>query len=100
MTDETSLFPNQIDCQIVFSDLRIKDIQLQSAYLAKIKNGAVDEAAEMLENSGKNYYGAYWYNMLNNRLYVLENYFLNKEQSERVAYQNEAPTDKKIWIGD
>jgi hypothetical protein len=99
MQDVTTSFPEQIDSQLIFSDMRIKDAQLQSAYLAKIKSGAVDEAAEMLENSNKNYYGAYWYNMLNSRLYALENYFLDKERTERVSYQNEIPTDRRIWIG-
>ena len=99
MHNGTSVFPTDIDSQTFFADMRIKDTQLQTEYLAKVKSGNLDEAAEILDESNLEYYGAYWYNMMVSRLFALETYLSNKEATDRVCYQNEPPVGKRIWIG-
>jgi len=103
MKNALSIFPNGIDSRIFFSDISIDYIDLMSQYQTLIKQGKYSEASQLLNNSGVSFYGAWIFNLFDNRLKNIGEYLLTLEKPKLTVYQDTEPIEALVenltWIG-
>ena len=103
MKNALSIFPNGIDSRIFFSDISIDHIDLMSQYQSLIKQGKYSEASQLLNNSDASFYGAWIFNLFDNRLKNIGEYILTLEKPKLTVFQNTEPNEGLVqnltWIG-
>ena len=68
MRNTQTVFPNGVDELQFFSDISIDQVPIMENYLRLLNSGNYTSASEYLKNSGVFYYGAWFLNMMENRL--------------------------------
>ena len=104
MRNTQTVFPNGVDELQFFSDISIDQVPIMENYLRLLNSGNYTSASEYLKNSGVFYYGAWFLNMMENRLRTIGNYLTNLEDLELVAYSDSEPSESEVfdgmnWIG-
>lgn len=101
MKNIESTYPAEIDNQLFFSDMRLKDSSTYETYKNYLKTKEYDKGSESLQNSEVDYYGAYVLNIFNRRLRAIGQYLLTKQKPDQVKYQSTEPSNPKVgttWI--
>ncbi len=102
MKNTISIFPKGIDTRTFFSDISIDYTDLMSQYQLLIKQGKYSEASPLLNNSDASFYGAWIFNLFDNRLKNIGEYLLTLEKPKLTIYQNTEPNEGLIenltWI--
>ena len=101
LRDISTKFPYNIDDRIFWQDINLSQIQIIQNYYTYLNTGDYDKASELLNNSEVFSYGAWILNLLENRLYAMENYLMNEEKPKLVIYQSSEPinpTQGLTWI--
>lgn len=97
-----SAFPSSIDDLIFFSDenlLTHDDMEIYRQYL--LEEDYIGAKAYLNTIANADYYGADLFNMLEGRIYNLQNYELTKEKVSPYVYSTTEPTmedHQKVWI--
>lgn len=102
MKSTLSIFPQGIDSRTFFSDISIDYINLMAQYQTLIKQEKYSEASKLLNNSDASFYGAWIFNLFDNRLKNIGEYLLTLEKPNLITYQetepNEGLTENITWI--
>ena len=72
MKNSRSVFPNQIDPLIFFSDINIDQVPTMESYYNLLYQNNFSQASNLLNNSDCDFYGAYVLNLIENCLYAIE----------------------------
>ena len=99
MRNTQTVFPNGVDELQFFSDISIDQVPIMENYLRLLNSGNYTSASEYLKNSGVFYYGAWFLNMMENRLRTIGNYLTNLEDLELVTYSDSEPSETEIFDG-
>ena len=99
MRNTQTVFPNGVDELQFFSDISIDQVPIMENYLRLLNSGNYTSASEYLKNSGVFYYGAWFLNMMENRLRTIGNYLTNLEDLELVTYSNSEPSESEVFDG-
>ena len=99
MRNTQTVFPNGVDELQFFSDISIDQVPIMENYLRLLNSGNYTSASEYLKNSGVFYYGAWFLNMMENRLRTIGNYLTNLEDLELVTYSDLEPSESEIFDG-
>ena len=99
MRNTQTVFPNGLDELQFFSDISIDQVPLMENYLRLLDSGNYTSASEYLKNSGVFYYGAWFLNMMENRLRTIGNYLTNLEDLELVTYSDSEPSESEVFDG-
>ena len=97
MRNTQTVFPNGVDELQFFSDISIDQVPIMENYLRLLNSGNYTSASEYLKNSGVFYYGAWFLNMMENRLRTIGNYLTNLEDLELVTYSDSEPSESEIF---
>ncbi len=102
MKNTLSIFPNGFDSRIFFSDISIDYTDLMSQYQSLINQGKYSEASQLLNNSDASFYGAWIFNLFDNRLKNIGEYLLTLEKPKLTVCQSIEPTEGLVenltWI--
>ena len=93
MRDTSTKFPNQIDSRTFFSDIDLSQVPIMKNYYTLQNAGNYTRASELLNNSEVFFYGAWWLNMMENRLNAIGDYALKMKKPNLVNYSNSEPTE-------
>ena len=99
MRNTQTVFPNGVDELQFFSDISIDQLPIMENYLRLLNSGNYTSASEYLKNSGVFYYGAWFLNMMENRLRTIGNYLTNLEDLELVTYSDSEPSESEVFDG-
>ena len=99
MRNTQTVFPNGVDELQFFSDISIDQVPIMENYLRLLNRGNYTSASEYLKNSGVFYYGAWFLNMMENRLRTIGNYLTNLEDLELVTYSDSEPSETEVFDG-
>ena len=99
MRNTQTVFPNGVDELQFFSDISIDQVPIMENYLRLLNSGNYTSASEYLKNSGVFYYGAWFLNMMENRLRTIGNYLTNLEDLELVTYGDSEPSESEVFDG-
>ena len=99
MRNTQTVFPNGVDELQFFSDISIDQVPIMENYLRLLNSGNYTSASEYLKNSGVFYYGAWFLNMMENRLRTIGNYLTNLEDLELVTYSDSEPSESEVFDG-
>ena len=99
MRNTQTVFPNGVDELQFFSDIPIDQVPIMENYLRLLNSGNYTSASEYLKNSGVFYYGAWFLNMIENRLRTIGNYLTNLEDLELVTYSDSEPSETEVFDG-
>ena len=99
MRNTQTVFPNGVDELQFFSDISIDQVPIMENYLRLLNSGNYTSASEYLKNSGVFYYGAWFLNMMENRLRTIGNYLTNLEDLELVTYSDLEPSESEVFDG-
>ena len=99
MRNTQTVFPNGVDELQFFSDISIDQVPIMENYLRLLNSGNYTSASEYLKNSGVFYYGAWFLNMMENRLRTIGNYLTNLEDLELVTYSDSEPSEPEVFDG-
>ena len=99
MRNTQSVFRNGVDELRFFSDISIDQVPIMENYLRLLNSGAYTSASEYLKNSGVFYYGAWFLNMMENRLRTIGNYLTNLEDLNLVTYSDSEPSESEVFDG-
>ena len=99
MRNTQTVFPNGVDELQFFSDISIDQVPIMENYLRLLNSGNYTSASEYLKNSGVFYYGAWFLNMMENRLRTIGNYLTNLEDLELVTYSDSEPSELEVFDG-
>ena len=99
MRNTQTVFPNGVDELQFFSDISIDQVPIMENYLRLLNSGNYTSASEYLKNSGVFYYGAWFLNMMENRLRTIGNYLTNLEDLELVTYSDSEPLESEVFDG-
>ena len=97
MRNTQTVFPNGVDELQFYSDISIDQVPIMDNYLRLLNSGNYTSASEYLKNSGVFYYGAWFLNMMENRLRTIGNYLTNLEDLELVTYSDSEPSESEIF---
>ena len=97
MRNTQTVFPNGVDELQFFSDISINQVPIMENYLRLLNSGNYTSASEYLKNSGVFYYGAWFLNMMENRLRTIGNYLTNLEDLELVTYSDSEPSESEVF---
>ena len=92
MRSSATVFPDQIDKRIYWSDINLTQTDVMAEYQTKLSEGDYDGASAVLNNSDVFYYGAWLINMFRNKMLALEDYSPNLKQSIANIYSAIEPT--------
>ena len=95
MRNTQTVFPNGVDELQFYSDISIDQVPIMENYLRLLNSGNYTSASEYLKNSGVFYYGAWFLNMMENRLRTIGNYLTNLEDLELVTYSDSEPSESE-----
>ena len=99
MRNTQTVFPNGVDELQFYSDISIDQVPIMENYLRLLNSGNYTSASEYLKNSGVFYYGAWFLNMMENRLRTIGNYLTNLEDVELVTYSDSEPSESEVFDG-
>ena len=99
MRNTQTVFPNGVDELQFYSDIAIDQVPIMENYLRLLNSGNYTSASEYLKNSGVFYYGAWFLNMMENRLRTIGNYLTNLEDLELVTYSDSEPSESEVYDG-
>ena len=99
MRNTQTVVPNGVDELQFFSDISIDQVPIMENYLRLLNSGNYTSASEYLKNSGVFYYGAWFLNMMENRLRTIGNYLTNLEDLELVTYSDSEPSESEVYDG-
>ena len=99
MRNTQTVFPNGVDELQFYSDISIDQVPIMENYLRLLNSGNYTSASEYLKNSGVFYYGAWFLNMMENRLRTIGNYLTNLEDLELVTYSDSEPSESEVFHG-
>ena len=99
MRNTQTVFPNGVDELQFFSDISIDQVPIMENYLRLLNSGNYTSASEYLKNSGVFYYGAWFLNMMENRLRTIGNYLTNLEDLGLVTYSDSEPSETEVFDG-
>ena len=99
MRNTQTVFPNGVDELKFYSDISIDQVPIMYNYLRLLNSGNYTSASEYLKNSGVFYYGAWFLNMMENRLRTIGNYLTNLEDLELVTYSDSEPSESEVFDG-
>ena len=99
MRNTQTVFPNGVDELQFYSDISIDQVPIMENYLRLLNSGNYTSASEYLKNSGVFYYGAWFLNMMENRLRTIGNYLTNLEDLELVTYSDSEPSESELFDG-
>ena len=99
MRNTQTVFPNGVDELQFFSDISIDQVPIMENYLRLLNSGNYTSASEYLKNSRVFYYGAWFLNMMENRLRTIGNYLTNLEDLELVTYSDSEPSESEVFDG-
>ena len=99
MRNTQTVFPNGVDELQFFNDISIDQVPIMDNYLRLLNSGNYTSASEYLKNSGVFYYGAWFLNMMENRLRTIGNYLTNLEDLELVTYSDSEPSESEVYDG-
>ena len=99
MRNTQTVFPNGVDELQFFNDISIDQVPIMENYLRLLNSGNYTSASEYLKNSGVFYYGAWFLNMMENRLRTIGNYLTNLEDLELVTYSDSEPSESELFDG-
>ena len=97
MRNTQTVFPNGVDELQFYSDISIDQVPIMENYLRLLNSGNYTSASEYLKNSGVFYYGAWFLNMMENRLRTIGNYLTNLEDLELVTYSDSEPSETEVF---
>ncbi len=100
-----SYYPNKIDEMTFFQDNNLENIEIINHYNNLISQGKYSEASDYI-NQQEGVYGFFadFFNLIENRIYNLQEYLLNKPPKKQpfVYYDEEAEPpnvdEDTIWI--
>ena len=99
MRNTQTVFPNGVDELQFYSDISIDQVPIMENYLRLLNSGNYTSASEYLKNSGVFYYGAWFLDMMENRLRTIGNYLTNLEDLELVTYSDSEPSELEVFDG-
>ena len=99
MRNTQTVFPNGVDELQFYSDISIDQVSIMENYLRLLNSGNYTSASEYLKNSGVFYYGAWFLNMMENRLRTIGNYLTNLEDLNLVTYSDSEPSESEVFDG-
>ena len=99
MRNTQTVFPNGVDELQFFSDISIDQVPIMENYLRLLNSENYTSASEYLKNSGVFYYGAWFLNMMENRLRTIGNYLTNLEDLKLVTYSDSEPSESEVFDG-
>ena len=99
MRNTQTVFPNGVDELQFYSDISIDQVPIMDNYLRLLNSGNYTSASEYLKNSGVFYYGAWFLNMMENRLRTIGNYLTNLEDLNLVTYNDSEPSESEVFDG-
>ena len=99
MRNTQTVFPNGVDELQFYNDISIDQVYIMENYLRLLNSGNYTSASEYLKNSGVFYYGAWFLNMMENRLRTIENYLTNLEDLNLVTYSDSEPSESEVFDG-
>ena len=99
MRNTQTVFPNGVDELQFYSDISIDQVPIMENYLRLLNSGNYTSASEYLKNSGVFYYGAWFLNMMENRLRTIGNYLTNLEDLNLVTYSDSEPSESEVFDG-
>lgn len=102
MRNEISVYPNEIDPLLFFSDISIEQTDIIEHYIELIKDNKYSEASQLLNMSEVFFYGAWVLNLFGNQLNKIGAYLLSKKKKTFFIYQDNEPdaNEGTIWIGN
>ena len=99
MRHTQTVFPNGVDELPLYSDISIDQVPIMENYLRLLNSGNYTSASEYLKNSGVFYYGAWFLNMMENRLRTIGNYLTNLEDLELVTCSDSETSESEVFDG-
>lgn len=95
-----SVFPNSIDDLPFISDVDIPSKNIMISIQNYIDQGDYDNASKLCNTSNITSINSDYFNMVQNRIYSLQNYLITLDRCNRVETGNEpkSPTNGMIWI--
>lgn len=101
MKNDQSVFPDQYDPLIFFSDADLDNYTTYQSYYLLYNNNQYTQASALLNDSDIDFYGAWILNLIENELYAIESNmssFVN-EKPKIAAYSTTQPQgDFKCWV--
>lgn len=102
LCNSISSFPDKIDEQTFFQDVDLIHLPIMEHYNKLISQQKYNEA-NIYINQQSDIFGYYadFFNMLENRIYSLQSYLLNKKKNNPFVSENNEPsiiTSDTIWI--
>ncbi len=86
MKDIKTKFPESIDDRLFFMDTDIPHVPVMKHYHNLLNAGNYTTASEYLKHSDVFYYGAWLFNLLENRLYKIGEYLMGEEKPDFIMY--------------
>lgn len=97
-----TLFPEQVDDLIYYSDPSLNNKETLDKYIALYQQGKIDEAIGIVaDDADMHYFSADLMNKFENQLKKLQEYLLTKEIENPMQHGTEEPIDKDsyfIWV--
>lgn len=95
-----SVFPNSIDDLPFISDVDIPNKNIMISIQNYIDQGDYDNASKLCNTSDITSINSDYFNMVQNRIYSLQNYLITLDRCNRVEIGNEpkSPTNGMTWI--
>jgi len=93
LCNEISAFPNKVDEMTFFQDVSLNTIEYRNEYQGLLSKGRYSEAARYINRQNDIYgYFACFFNMLENRIYALQEYLLTSASTHEdlSEYSHEA----------
>ena len=102
MKSTYSIYPRGIDSRVYAQDINIENVSVFNEYQSLLAQGKYKDASNLLNNSDVYFYGAWMFNLLENRLNEIGKYVMSMEKPKLTIYQSEEPTVNigMTWIGD
>ncbi len=102
LCNPTSYYPNKIDEMTFFQDNNLDKVEIMNHYNNLIAQGKYSEASDYI-NQQEGVYGFFadFFNLIENRIYNLQEYLLNKQKKQPFVYYDEYPSvinEDTIWI--
>lgn len=96
--NEISSYPTEIDNPIFYSDLDLKNKSDVDKYYTAMSQKKYDEAKTIMVSS--NFHGTFasLYNLLENRIYNLQQYISTKEKPKKI-FNGTTPAEPEIQYG-
>lgn len=95
-----SVFPNSIDDLPFISDVDIPNKNIMISIQNYIEQGDYDNASKLCNTTNITSINSDYFNMVQNRIYSLQNYLITLDRCNRVETGSEpkSPTNGMTWI--